>query len=245
MVNNFITRSITAFYLLFLLLTIFFLKVNFLILLPLFLCIYYELYKVKLINYFYIIFFTLFYIMFLFYFDLTYPFILEYKFLFFSIFISFILFSFFLKKPFLKIFFLNFFIFFCFVYSSLLYAFNFNVFFIIIILTSFNDIVAYISGSYLKGPKIIPKVSPSKTWSGSLISYFISFLLLFLFIEFNLIFLILLPMTYFLGDIYFSNFKRFLSIKDYGSIIKGHGGLLDRLDSSLFSISFSFLFLLF
>ena len=245
MVNNFITRSITAFYLLFLLLTIFFLKVNFFILFPLFLCIYYELYRVKLINFFYIIFFILFYIMFLFYFDLTYPFILEYKFLFFSIFISFILFSFFLKKPFLKIFFLNFFIFFCFVYSSLLYAFNFNVFFIIIILTSFNDIVAYISGTYLKGPKIIPMVSPSKTWSGSLISYLISFLLLFLFFEFNLIFSILLPMTYFLGDIYFSNFKRFLNIKDYGSIIKGHGGLLDRLDSSLFSISFSFLFLLF
>ena len=181
--------------------------------------------------------------MFLFYFDLTYPFILEHKFLFFFTFTLSIFFSSFLKKSFLKIFSINFFIFFCFVYSSLLYTFYFNVFFIIIILTSFNDIVAYISGSFLKGPKIIPKVSPGKTWSGSLISYFISFLLLFFFIEFDLIFSILLPMTYFLGDIYFSNFKRFLNIKDYGSIIKGHGGLLDRLDSSLFSISFSFLLL--
>ena len=92
--------------------------------------------------------------------------------------------------------------------------------------------LAYIIGSYFKGPKIIPSISPNKTWSGTASSYFISITILMFFFNFNNFYNFLLPLTFFIGDIYFSNIKRILNIKDYGDLIKGHGGILDRLDSS-------------
>ena len=112
-------------------------------------------------------------------------------------------------------------------------------------LTSINDILAYILGSLFKGPKIIPSISPNKTWSGTIMSYVISVILLLLFFNFSKLYSFILPLTFFIGDIYFSNFKRVLNIKDYGSLIKGHGGFLDRFDSSFLSLSFSFIFLSF
>ena len=65
---------------------------------------------------------------------------------------------------------------------TLLYIHNFNLFFIVIMLTSINDVIAYMLGSYFKGPKIIPVISPNKTWSGTISSYVISVLLLFYFL---------------------------------------------------------------
>ena len=100
-------------------------------------------------------------------------------------------------------------------------------------------------GSFLKGPKIIPIISPNKTWSGTSLSYLISLSLLFYFFNFNYLFNIIIPATFFIGDIYFSNFKRIIKIKDYGNFIKGHGGFLDRFDSSFLSLSISYLILLF
>ena len=150
--------------------------------------------------------------------------------------------SFFKISRFHKVILLNFFIFLCFLIMTFFYKINFNLFFLILILTSLNDIFAYILGSYFKGPKIIPTISPNKTWSGTISSYFISFLFLYFF-DFNIFFCILIPASYFIGDIYFSNFKRIFKIKDYSNLIKGHGGILDRLDSSFFSLSFSFLLL--
>ena len=111
-----------------------------------------------------------------------------------------------------------------------------------ILFTSINDIIAYVFGSYFKGPKIIPSISPNKTWSGTISSYLISVLLLTYLFDFNNFYNFLLPITFFLGDIYFSNFKRIFNIKDYGQLIKGHGGFLDRFDSSFLSLSFSFIF---
>ena len=140
---------------------------------------------------------------------------------------------------------LNIFIYMCFILFTSLYIIDFNLFFVIILFTSINDILAYVFGSYFKGPKIIPIISPKKTWSGTMISYLISVLLLFYLFDFNYLFNFLLPFTFFLGDLYFSYFKRLLNIKDYGQIIRGHGGVLDRFDSSFLSLSFSFLFLLF
>ena len=49
-----------------------------------------------------------------------------------------------------------------------------NLIYLIIAISFFNDTIAYIVGSNIKGPLISPKISPNKTWSGTLISFFIS-----------------------------------------------------------------------
>ena len=47
-----------------------------------------------------------------------------------------------------------------------------NIFYLLILISFFNDTVAYIFGTYLRGPLILPKISPKKTWSGTSISLF-------------------------------------------------------------------------
>ena len=110
-------------------------------------------------------------------------------------------------------------------------------FFYLIILASFiNDTTAYIFGNLIKGPRIIPKISPNKTWSGTLSSFLISFCLMYFFFKFSIFISFLSSILFFLGDIYFSFIKRKNNIKDFSNIIPGHGGLLDRIDSFLFPI---------
>ncbi len=110
-------------------------------------------------------------------------------------------------------------------------------FFYMIILASFiNDTTAYIFGNLIKGPPIIPKISPNKTWSGTLLSLLISFCLMYFFFKFTIFISFLSSILFFLGDIYFSFIKRKNNIKDFSNIIPGHGGLLDRIDSFVFPI---------
>ena len=110
-------------------------------------------------------------------------------------------------------------------------------FFYLIILASFiNDTSAYIFGNLFKGPRIIPKISPNKTWSGTLSSLLISFCLMYFLFNFSIFISFLSSILFFLGDIYFSFIKRKNNIKDFSNIIPGHGGLLDRIDSFLFPI---------
>lgn len=110
------------------------------------------------------------------------------------------------------------------------------IFYIIILVSFINDTSAYFFGKLIKGPYIIPKVSPKKTWSGTLSSMIISFSFLFFYFDFSLIISTLVSLLFFLGDIYFSFIKRKYDIKDFSNIIPGHGGLLDRIDSFLFPI---------
>ena len=114
------------------------------------------------------------------------------------------------------------------------------IFYLIIGISFFNDTVAYIFGSKIKGPLIIPKISPNKTWSGTVISIFLSTSVLFL-LNINLILSLLISIFLFMGDIFFSFIKRFLNIKDFSSSLGNHGGILDRIDSMfLISIIFHF-----
>ena len=105
----------------------------------------------------------------------------------------------------------------------------------LIFVAFFNDTVAYISGKTLKGPLIIPSISPKKTWSGTLISFLLSFILMAQY-GLSIIISILLSLSLFLGDIFFSYIKRICKLKDFSSLLKGHGGILDRLDSMFFFI---------
>ena len=113
---------------------------------------------------------------------------------------------------------------------------------IIIINTAIFDSFAYIVGSNLGKTYISKKISPNKTLEGLVGGLFgsLSFVLLCA-NNFNLIFswsLVLLIgcLFAFLGDLLISYFKRQCRVKDTGSILPGHGGALDRIDSHLIAV---------
>ena len=242
MANNFKIRALSSLFLLILLFSLYQFKLSHFIFLIFFGLVYFELFKNKIINIYWILVFTLAYCLFLNYDLFIYDLVISQKLLILFFFLIITFASFIIKTIHYSKITLNIFIYISFILFTLLYIHNFNLFFIVILFTSINDMIAYIFGSYLKGPKIIPIISPNKTWSGSISSYLISLSLLFYFFDFNYIYNLLLPITFFIGDIYFSNFKRIFNIKDYGRLIKGHGGFLDRFDSSFLSLSFSFIF---
>ena len=115
-------------------------------------------------------------------------------------------------------------------------------FYKLIFISFFNDTTAFVFGKLLKGPKIINSISPNKTWSGTLISFLLSFLVLIYF-NFNYFTSFLISLSLFFGDLYFSFIKRTNNIKDFSNIFKGHGGILDRIDS--FFLSSFIVFLIF
>ena len=116
-----------------------------------------------------------------------------------------------------------------------------TIIYLIISISFINDTIAYIAGSYLKGPLISPKISPKKTWTGTSIS-FITTSFLLIYFDFNLFISLIMAISLFYGDIYFSFIKRKLGIKDFSRILSTHGGILDRLDSiSFLIIIFAFL----
>lgn len=109
-------------------------------------------------------------------------------------------------------------------------------FYLIFFVSFINDTSAYIFGNIIKGPLIIPNVSPKKTWSGTISSFLIS-LILMIYLDFNFYISTLIALSFFIGDIYFSYIKRINNIKDFSNLIVGHGGALDRLDSIFIALS--------
>lgn len=109
-----------------------------------------------------------------------------------------------------------------------------NLIFILLLISFLNDTIAYLVGKSFGGPLIIPKISPNKTWSGTISSFLISYIALFFF-DFNLIECFFIASSLFFGDLFFSYIKRNYSIKDFSNIIPGHGGILDRIDSIFLS----------
>ena len=122
-------------------------------------------------------------------------------------------------------------------------AAGFAKFLFIVVVVIAADTWAYLGGSTLKGPKLIPKVSPNKTWSG-LISGFvfgaITGAIAALIIGFSPIYGAALAIPIIaaavLGDLLESIIKRNLNVKDAGDLIPGHGGILDRIDSLMLSV---------
>ena len=112
------------------------------------------------------------------------------------------------------------------------------------------DSFSLIGGKIIGGTKLLPIISPNKTYSG-----FISgFVFLFLYsiiiiyiiqsIDYLIIFLtMLVGIVSFFGDALESYIKRFLNIKDFGNLIPGHGGLLDRMDAFIMLFFVHFLFM--
>jgi phosphatidate cytidylyltransferase len=105
------------------------------------------------------------------------------------------------------------------------------------------DAGAYYAGKYLGKHKLIPQVSPNKTWEGAIgglvLSSALAALATFLFFpelpyKFSIPLAIAIMVIGVLGDLAESAMKRGAGVKDTASILPGHGGLLDRLDSLLF-----------
>ncbi|HTE01268.1 MAG TPA: phosphatidate cytidylyltransferase [Mucilaginibacter sp.] len=108
----------------------------------------------------------------------------------------------------------------------------------LVFMTEINDVMQFTWGKLLGRNKIIPKVSPNKTWEGfigglistTVIGYFLRFLTPLsvpqvVFVSF------MIGLSGFVGDIVMSSIKRDIGVKDMGTSIPGHGGILDRIDS--------------
>lgn len=107
-----------------------------------------------------------------------------------------------------------------------------------------NDTGAYLVGSLLGRRKLMPRVSPGKTWEGSLGGAVLTMLLAVLlwrcwpvmnvFRWMGLALVVVVFGTF--GDLTESLMKRKLGIKDSGTLLPGHGGILDRIDSLLLAV---------
>ena len=118
----------------------------------------------------------------------------------------------------------------------------------ILIMTISNDFMQYLCGKTCGKHKITPNVSPNKTWEGliggvistAVLSCALSHLLTPLsYIEAFIIGAIISVLGFF-GDITMSAIKRDMGVKDTGSLLPGHGGILDRLDSMIFTVPMFF-----
>ncbi|WP_374513510.1 phosphatidate cytidylyltransferase [Brevundimonas sp.] len=107
-----------------------------------------------------------------------------------------------------------------------------------------SDIMAYLAGSTFGGPKLWPRFSPNKTWSGfigGLVAGCAAGALLAAFLDMGIgplwgaVLGLAAAIATMAGDLWESALKRRYGVKDAGNLIPGHGGLLDRVDGLMFS----------
>ena len=119
------------------------------------------------------------------------------------------------------------------------------------ILTWTFDTFAYLFGVRFGKTKIMPSVSPKKSWEGFaggfIFTVLASFITTHYFLEVDssiaLAMSLFLPFTATLGDFTESYFKRQAGVKDSGNFIPGHGGMLDRMDAFMITIPVLYIYL--
>ena len=146
------------------------------------------------------------------------------------------------------------------IYLLVAFIVCFNVFVIdkyffltILMICIFSDVGGYVFGKTFGGKKLT-KISPNKTISGSIGSFILSYIGFFviylyfgdlLFVRLQIEALVFIPffisLVCQLGDLFISYFKRRAKIKNTGNLIPGHGGLLDRIDGSIFALPIGFI----
>jgi len=115
-----------------------------------------------------------------------------------------------------------------------------------------NDTFAYLVGMAVGKHKLFEKISPKKTWEGTIGGMFFgllaSFILSLFFKELNmwqwLLAAMIINISGVFGDLSESLVKRYFQVKDSGNIFPGHGGVLDRFDAVIFSAPALFCYLL-
>tara|TARA_B100000886_G_scaffold73168_1_gene46968 strand:- start:4133 stop:4789 length:657 start_codon:yes stop_codon:yes gene_type:complete len=150
------------------------------------------------------------------------------------------------------------------IYLFIAYIICFNIFVIdkyffltILLICILSDIGGYSFGKTFGGKKLT-KISPKKTISGSIGSFILSYIGFFviyfyfidiIFVRFKFEVLFFIPFIVSsicqLGDLFISYYKRKAKIKNTGSLIPGHGGLLDRIDGSIFALPIGFIIISF
>lgn len=123
----------------------------------------------------------------------------------------------------------------------------------LVIITISADTFAYFTGVLIGKHKMIPSISPNKTWEGAIGGIVFSVILATIYYvtylnpDKSLLFVIfmtlLLTIISIFGDLVFSAMKRHVKIKDFGNIMPGHGGILDRIDSLILVLLTYMLFL--
>ena len=125
------------------------------------------------------------------------------------------------------------------IFSEFIGINKFFVLFVILFNTVLADVGAYLVGSSIGKTPLFPEISPNKTVEGllggaGLVFIFIFTIYFFDFISLDLALVSLISLPFaFIGDYLESQLKRDKSIKDSGSLIPGHGGIWDRLDSHI------------
>ena len=120
----------------------------------------------------------------------------------------------------------------------------------LVLLTELNDIAQFLWGKSLGRKKVAPAVSPGKTWAGLIggvlttttASAVVGPWLTPLDLTHSLLAGLLVGVSGFFGDLSVSAIKRDLNVKDSGSLLPGHGGILDRIDSLTYTAPLFFHF---
>ena len=131
-------------------------------------------------------------------------------------------------------------------YDDLSYSYTYILWLIFVVWAT--DIGGYIFGKSIGGPKLVPTISPKKTWAGLLGGMAFSALVTYVFVltmnhyydsQLNMLFFVLsstlLAVISQVGDIFESSIKRRMNLKDSSQLIPGHGGIFDRVDGLLFA----------
>ncbi len=129
---------------------------------------------------------------------------------------------------------------------------GFGYFVFLAMCVAMNDIFAYIAGKLFGKHQLIPSISPGKTWEGFiggilgslLAAYFFYYSVANMQIVHVFVLALMISITAPVGDLIISVIKRDMKVKDCGTLLPGHGGLLDRVDSAILSSPFIYYYLL-
>src|SRR3990170_2901044 len=120
----------------------------------------------------------------------------------------------------------------------------------LILIVAAHDMGSYIAGNLWGRRKILPRVSPQKTWEGFWGGYVLAYgaMLVFLYMIGKTIYplalgalVLVISAVSLSGDMFESWLKRRAGLKDSGSILPGHGGFLDRFDGLMFVVTIVYL----